>query len=60
MELFSNDGEFRVVMKDGVEYVLRFGEIAGPPNSDEKQKDKRSKRARKRMATRTKRRRTAE
>jgi hypothetical protein len=40
-EIFSNEGEFRVVMKDGVEYVLRFGEIAGagPSKSDEKPKD---------------------
>ena len=29
VELFSNDGEFRIMMKDGVEYVLRFGDIAG-------------------------------
>jgi hypothetical protein len=29
VEMFSNDGEFRVTMKDGAEYVLRFGEIAG-------------------------------
>ncbi|MCE5301889.1 MAG: DUF4340 domain-containing protein [Planctomycetaceae bacterium] len=28
-ELFSNDGEIRIVMKDGAVYVLRFGEIAG-------------------------------
>ncbi|MBN1396277.1 MAG: DUF4340 domain-containing protein [Pirellulales bacterium] len=28
VELFSNEGEVRVTMKDGVEYVLRFGEIA--------------------------------
>ncbi|MEX2561116.1 MAG: DUF4340 domain-containing protein, partial [Pirellulales bacterium] len=28
-ELFSNDGEVRCGMKDGVEYVLRFGGIAG-------------------------------
>jgi len=27
--LFSNEGEIRITMKDGVEYVLRFGEIAG-------------------------------
>ncbi len=27
-ELVSNDGEFRVLMKDGVQYVLRFGGIA--------------------------------
>jgi hypothetical protein len=29
VELFSNDGEFRVSMKDGVQYILRFGDIAG-------------------------------
>jgi hypothetical protein len=29
VELFSNQGEIRVTMKDGVEYVLRFGDIAG-------------------------------
>ncbi|NLF07862.1 MAG: DUF4340 domain-containing protein [Pirellulaceae bacterium] len=28
LELFSNQGELRVTMKNGVEYVLRFGEIA--------------------------------
>jgi hypothetical protein len=28
-ELFSNDGEIHLMMKDGVEYVLRFGQIAG-------------------------------
>jgi hypothetical protein len=28
-ELFSNEGEIRLLMKDGVEYVLRFGQIAG-------------------------------
>ena len=38
--LFSNEGEIRVVMKDGVEYVLRFGEIAagsGPAKKDKKE-----------------------
>jgi hypothetical protein len=42
VELFSNEGEFRLVMKDGVEYVLRFGEIAvaGLSSADEKQKGK--------------------
>ncbi len=42
VELFSNEGEIRVVMKDGVEYVLRFGEIAGsgPSKKDEKPKSK--------------------
>ena len=29
VELYSNEGDVRVTMKDGVEYVLRFGEIAG-------------------------------
>jgi hypothetical protein len=27
-ELYSNNGEIRVLMKDGVEYILRFGDIA--------------------------------
>ena len=43
MELFSNEGELRITMKDGVEYVLRFGEIAvGSTATSEKdgQKDK--------------------
>ena len=42
MELFSNEGEIRVDMKDGVEYVLRFGEIAGsgPAKKDDKKKEK--------------------
>ena len=42
IELFSNDGEIRVRMKDGVEYVLRFGGIAGsssPAKKDDKAKD---------------------
>lgn len=29
-EIFSNEGEVRAGMKDGVEYLLRFGRIAGP------------------------------
>jgi hypothetical protein len=29
VELVSNEGEIRCLVKDGVEYVLRFGEIAG-------------------------------
>ena len=29
IELFSNEGEIRCLMKDGVKYVLRFGDIAG-------------------------------
>lgn len=40
-ELFSNDGEIRVITKDGVEYILRFGEIAGTGTaSKEEDKDK--------------------
>ena len=41
-ELFSNEGEIRLAMKDGVEYVLRFGQIAGngPTAKDTKKKDK--------------------
>jgi hypothetical protein len=46
IELFSNDGETRVQMKDGVQYVLRFGGIAGssgPAKKDDKAKDKGAK-----------------
>jgi len=38
-ELFSNDGEIRIVMKDGVVYVLRFGGIAGATKQEDKPKD---------------------
>jgi hypothetical protein len=38
MYLFSNDGEIHLQMKDGVEYVLRFGGLAG--GSGEKTDDK--------------------
>ena len=34
-DLFSNQGELRVSMKDGVEYALRFGEIAGASGEEE-------------------------
>jgi hypothetical protein len=37
-EVFSNEGEIRLVMKDGVEYVLRFGEIAGTGASKKDEK----------------------
>ncbi|HEY1598727.1 MAG TPA: DUF4340 domain-containing protein [Pirellulales bacterium] len=33
-ELFSNEGEVKCGLNDGVEYVLRFGEIAGRTSSD--------------------------
>ncbi|MEN6493753.1 MAG: DUF4340 domain-containing protein [Thermoguttaceae bacterium] len=42
-ELLSNDGEFRVVMKDGVQYVLRFGQIAGSSDAHSKDKAKKDK-----------------
>jgi uncharacterized protein DUF4340 len=39
-EIYSNEGEVRAGMKDGVEYVLRFGRIAGnaPAGGDEEKK----------------------
>jgi len=39
IELFSNEGEIRVLMKDGVEYTLRFGEVAtgADPSKAEKE-----------------------
>ncbi len=42
VELFSNEGEIRLVMRDGAEYVLRFGQIAGnsPTEKEKKAKDK--------------------
>ncbi|MHB1036724.1 MAG: DUF4340 domain-containing protein [Pirellulales bacterium] len=41
IELFSNEGEIRSRMKDGVEYILRFGEIAtDSTTSSEKAPDK--------------------
>jgi hypothetical protein len=50
VELCSGDGEFRVLMDDGVEYVLRFGEIAGATakkTEAEKTKDEKSKKDKK-------------
>jgi hypothetical protein len=42
VELFSNEGEIRVGGKDGVQYVLRFGDIAGAGRAkkDDKKKEK--------------------
>ena len=37
LELFSNEGELRVSMKNGVEYVLRFGEIAVGSKKEKKE-----------------------
>ncbi len=45
VELLSSDGEAVVHMKDGVEYVLRFGKVAGIESSsgdDEKKSDAKS------------------
>jgi hypothetical protein len=38
-ELLSNEGETRVTMKDGVEYILRFGQIAGNGAQAEEKKE---------------------
>ena len=40
-DVFSNEGEIRVQMKDGVEYILRFGALAGGTGAAEKAADKR-------------------
>ncbi len=41
VEVFSDQGEIRCRMKDGVEYVLRFGSIAigSKPRTDEEEED---------------------
>jgi hypothetical protein len=39
VEIFSNEGEIRITLKDGVEYVLRFGGIAGAGSSKKDKKD---------------------
>jgi len=42
-EIFSNEGELRVLMKDGVEYILRFGGVVlgagSPAKKDETNKE---------------------
>jgi hypothetical protein len=40
VELFSNEGEIRIVMKDGVDYVLRFGQIHGSGPAEKAEKPK--------------------
>jgi hypothetical protein len=45
MVLLSNQGQINVGMKDGVEYVLRFGEIAGQGEAKTKGKGKDAKKA---------------
>ncbi len=39
-EIVSNEGQIRVLMKDGVEYLLRFGGPAGTGKAEEKQAPK--------------------
>jgi hypothetical protein len=41
--LFSNEGEIRCLMKNGVEYVLRFGEIAGSGSGTSAKKEDKDK-----------------
>jgi len=45
LSLFSNEGEIHALMKTGVEYILRFGGIAGDANSltGQKKNDKAKK-----------------
>ena len=38
-QIFSNEGDIYVMMKDGVQYVLRFGNIAGDTNDGNKKKE---------------------
>jgi hypothetical protein len=38
LQLLSTKGETRVLMKDGVEYVLRFGEVAGAGTEEAEKK----------------------
>jgi hypothetical protein len=40
VEVYSKEGEVRCLMKDGVEYVLRFGDIALGSAAEKKEKDK--------------------
>ncbi len=40
IELFSNEGEVRVLMKDGVEYVLRFGAVTGGTSDTPEESEK--------------------
>jgi hypothetical protein len=43
VEVFSNEGETRVGSKDGVEYILRFGDIAGRAAKKDEKKDAKQK-----------------
>jgi hypothetical protein len=42
-ELLSSEGEIRVVMKDGVVYILRFGQIEGTSSPSAKAQDAKGK-----------------
>jgi hypothetical protein len=44
-QLRSNEGEIAVTMKDGVHYVLRFGQIAGMASEEEANEEKTEKQA---------------
>ena len=37
-DLLSNEGQISILLKNGVRYVLRFGQIAGTPTADEEEK----------------------
>jgi hypothetical protein len=54
-ELYSNEGEVRVALKNGVVYVLRFGQITGTGPSakdkDAKKKDKNGEKDKEKKAT---------
>ncbi len=51
VELFSNEGEIRVGGKDGVEYILRFGDIAGAGRA--KKTTRKTRKAKSRTRART-------
>ena len=42
-DLLSNEGQTSILLKNGVRYVLRFGQIAGTPTSDEDDEEKEEK-----------------
>ena len=39
-DLLSNEGQISILLKNGVRYVLRFGQIAGTPTPDEDEEKK--------------------
>jgi uncharacterized protein DUF4340 len=42
-DLLSNEGQISILLKNGVRYVLRFGQIAGTPTPDEDDEEKEEK-----------------